>query len=186
MMNGILSILNGNKVLWAVTMLIFNVGSRFVLADISEGLGERLLTTAVFKRLVVFSMFFVATRDFALSIVLAVAFVLVFNVLLRPDVDMWCLVPKSSRCKASRPIPPPPSPPSQHGRSRSSDVDAPRRRSPPAPSSTSSSAAGNKQKKEEEETFVPDEIDDADPPPPEGRGGTMFGEVVTSLAFAPL
>jgi len=185
-MNGILSILNGNKILWAVTMLIFNVGSRFVLADISEG-REHLLTSAVFKRLVVFSMFFVATRDVALSVVLTVAFILVFNVLLRPDVDIWCLVPKSSRCNESRPIPAASRPPPLRPHS-----------SAPSPLSSSSSAGGapssavgGKHRDRKEETFVSDEMGDDAPPPlsaAEDREvhGTMINEVVTSLAFAPL
>lgn len=100
---GAIGAMNNNKIVWAITMLVFNVGSRFVLADISDG-NEHVLNTVVFKQLVVFCMFFVATRDIALSVVLTVGFVVCFNVLLRRNVDIWCMIPGSARCQKSLPL----------------------------------------------------------------------------------
>lgn len=92
--------LNNNKVLWAVTMLIFNIGSRFVLTDIAVA-HEWVLTHAAFKRLVVFCMFFVATRDVVLSVILTLGFIVLFNYLLHEHSSL-CIIPGSKRCAQNR------------------------------------------------------------------------------------
>jgi len=83
--------INNSKVVWAVTMLVFNLGSRYVLSDISVA-HERVLSHALFKRVVVVCMFFVATRDVVLSIVLAAGFFIFFNVLVHEG-SRFCILP---------------------------------------------------------------------------------------------
>jgi hypothetical protein len=102
MLSTSLAMLNNNKVVMAITMIIVNMGSRYVLTDISPT-HERILSHVVFKRLVVFCMFFVATRDIAVSVCLTAAFLFVFNVLLSES-SQYCIVPLSLRATASMPI----------------------------------------------------------------------------------
>lgn len=90
--------LNGNKVVVAITMLIVNLGSRYALSDLSPA-HERLFSHVAFKRVVVFSMFFLATRDVVLSIIMTAAFLFVFNVLLHESSE-YCILPASMRTSA--------------------------------------------------------------------------------------
>lgn len=155
--------LNNNKVVWAVTMLIFNIGSRFVLTDITSA-HERALTHVAFKRLVVFCMFFVATRDVVLSIILTLVFVLIFNFLLH-DKSRLCIIPGSRRCTTRRRNVLP------HGEARI------RRR--------------QKEAFAEADADADADADDGEPPPSEkgatGWKGTGFAAAfLTSLAFVPV
>jgi len=95
-------ILNSNKIVMGITMLIVNMGSRYVLSDLSPA-HERLLSHVVFKRVVVFCMFFVTTRDIVVSVCMTAAFLFLFNVLLHEN-SQYCILPWSLRAEtASKP-----------------------------------------------------------------------------------
>lgn len=98
MFTSAVALLNNNKIMWALSMVIFNLGSRHVMSDMSPT-HERLLSNALFKRVAVFCMFFVATRDVIVSIIMTAAFLFVFNVLLHED-SPYCIVPWSVRTSA--------------------------------------------------------------------------------------
>jgi hypothetical protein len=74
-------------------MLIMNMGSRFVIMDIGKA-HEALLTSPVVKKVVVFCMFFVATRDIMVAAILSFAFSVVVNGLLH-EKSRFSLIPKS-------------------------------------------------------------------------------------------
>lgn len=78
MIETVLTMLNGNKVFWGVTMIILNMGSRFVLADLGK-FHEKVLSHAIFKVIIVFSMFFVATRDVTTSFVLCALYIILVD-----------------------------------------------------------------------------------------------------------
>lgn len=169
--------LNNNKVLWAVTMLIFNVGSRFVLTDITIE-HEWILTHAVFKRLVVFCMFFVATRDIVLSVILTIAFIVLFNYLLHEQSSL-CIIPGSRRCARSRSIWRGPTHPPSTGRVRRK-----RRGQQPAPPPPAGAEEG-----ETKENFLAslseDEGEDEGgvEPRDSSSSGGMAAAFLSSLAF---
>lgn len=73
-----LFILNNDKILWGITMLLLNVGSRFVLSDLGM-YHEKILKHELFKKLIVFSMFFVATRDIITSFILTALYILLID-----------------------------------------------------------------------------------------------------------
>lgn len=87
-----------NKFLVALTMIIVNLGSRYVITDMTP-LHEMILSHTLFKRLVIFCMFFLVTRDVIVSLCMTAAFLLVFNVLLHED-SKYCVVPASLRLNA--------------------------------------------------------------------------------------
>jgi uncharacterized membrane protein (DUF485 family) len=73
-----LFILNNDKIIWGVTMLLLNIGSRYVLSDLGM-YHEKILKHELFKKLIVFSMFFVATRDIITSFILTVLYVILID-----------------------------------------------------------------------------------------------------------
>lgn len=74
----ILPILNNNKIIWGVTMLLLNMGSKYVMADLGK-IHEKVLTNEIAKKIIIFSMFFVATRDFLIAFILSVFYVLLID-----------------------------------------------------------------------------------------------------------
>lgn len=73
-----LPILNNNKIIWGITMLLLNMGSKYVMADLGK-IHERVLTNEIAKKIIIFSMFFVATRDLLVAFILSVFYVLIID-----------------------------------------------------------------------------------------------------------
>lgn len=71
-------VFNNNKLLWGVSMLLLNLGSRHVAADLGR-FHERVLASELAKKVILFAMFFVATRDVLTSFILCVVYVLVVD-----------------------------------------------------------------------------------------------------------
>lgn len=82
-----------NKVFIGVAILIMNMGSRFVIMDIGK-MHEKLLSNEIFKKVVIFCMFFVATRDIMTSVILTFAFIVLLDGLLN-EKSRFNLIPKS-------------------------------------------------------------------------------------------
>lgn len=91
-MDNVLMILNQNKVMWGVSMLLLNIGSRYVIADLGKS-HEYILSNQVVKKLVVMSMFFVATRDILTSFLLTLSYILIVDGILH-ERRAYCLLPK--------------------------------------------------------------------------------------------
>lgn len=79
---GILMNLNGNRLFWGLTSVIMNLGVRHIHTDLAPRF-DALFASDVFKRCVVFSMFFVATHDVITSLLMTAAFFFVFYVVLQ-------------------------------------------------------------------------------------------------------
>jgi hypothetical protein len=88
----IIDLLNNNKVLWGVTMLMLNVGSRYVVADLGK-FHESVLSNEYVKKIIVFCMFFVATRDVTTAFLLTVLYILVIDGIFH-EKRKFCIVPK--------------------------------------------------------------------------------------------
>lgn len=93
-------VLNQNKIMWGVSMLLLNIGSRYVIADLGKG-HEYILTSQIVKKLVVMSMFFVATRDLLTSFLLTIAYVLIVDGILH-EKKHFCLLPKTVLKKVNK------------------------------------------------------------------------------------
>jgi hypothetical protein len=79
----ILASLATNKIFIGVAMLMTNLGSRFIIADVGK-YHDEILSNALVKKVTVFCMFFIATRDVMTSIMLTFAFVIILDGLLNP------------------------------------------------------------------------------------------------------
>jgi hypothetical protein len=92
---GIASHLNTNRFFIGTAMIIMNLGSRYIITDMTKA-HERLMTSTVFKRIILFCMFFVATRDVMISCMLTFAFVIVVNGFLN-ETKKFNLLPNSMK-----------------------------------------------------------------------------------------
>ena len=92
-MDNIVMMLNNNRVLWGVSMLLLNFGSRYVIGDLGKS-HEIILSSEIFKKIIIFSMFFVATRDVLTSFLLTIAYILIIDGILH-EKRKFCLLPKS-------------------------------------------------------------------------------------------
>lgn len=83
---------NNSKIAAGIAMLMLNVGSRYVQADLGKT-HELLLSNQYIKKLIVFCMFFVATRDATIAFLLTIFYVLIIDGILH-EKRRFCLVPK--------------------------------------------------------------------------------------------
>ena len=82
----VLTTLASNKMFVGVTMLLMNFGSRLVIGDLTQ-LQNSMLATDLAKKIIVFCIFFVPTRDIIVSIMLTFAFFFVVDGILNDKRD---------------------------------------------------------------------------------------------------
>ena len=63
-----LSDLNTNKYFTGIMMIVLNLGSRFLIMELSEN-QEELLNNKIIRRFVVFTVVFIATKDIYVSLI---------------------------------------------------------------------------------------------------------------------
>jgi len=79
--------LNNSPAAAAIASVLFNYGSRFILSDLTPE-QEKIMASRVTRKLLVLCMFFIATRDVMLSIMLTVVFMFFANVLFNENSDL--------------------------------------------------------------------------------------------------
>jgi hypothetical protein len=67
---------NSSKLAIGIAMIMFNIGSKFLVVDMSKT-QELFFKNVVIRRITLFSIFFVATRDLITSMVLTASFVVI-------------------------------------------------------------------------------------------------------------
>ena len=87
-----LNLLNTNKIFWGVTMIMVNIGSRYVLGDLGK-FHEYILTQNIVKKIITFCLFFVATRDVITSFALTLIYIVVIDGMLHEKRN-FCILPK--------------------------------------------------------------------------------------------
>lgn len=70
---------NGSKLAWGLSALCVNLGARYLMQDVTLA-QQSVLANAAFKRVVVFCIVFLATRDLLLSTALAMVVIYVLDV----------------------------------------------------------------------------------------------------------
>ena len=87
--------LNKSKLLSGITLLLLNIGSKYLILDISKG-SQALLKLKIIRRLTLFSIFFVGIRDIILSFLLTSAFIIFSNGLFN-EKSKYCILPKNMK-----------------------------------------------------------------------------------------
>ena len=84
--------MNDNKYFIGFMMILVNIGSRFIIGELSDS-QKKLINDKLLRRLFIFGVFFMATRDIISSLVLTIMFVLLVSELFNEDSE-FSLFPK--------------------------------------------------------------------------------------------
>lgn len=90
-----LDFLNNSKYFAGISMLLLNLGSKYISMELSET-HEEILSNSVIRRLLVFTVFFIATRDIWVSFVLTAVFIILVSGLFNEN-STYCVLPKKKR-----------------------------------------------------------------------------------------
>ena len=73
--NNFVESINQSKYMAGIAMILLNIGSKYILMDISYT-QEEFMNNTIFRRFVIFTICFIATRDLIVSLTLTAAFVI--------------------------------------------------------------------------------------------------------------
>ena len=79
-----LSCINDNKYIIGLTMIMLNIGARFIIDELDDDL-RSIVSNQYIRRFFIFCSFFMATRDIFTSIVLTIVFIIIINEFLSND-----------------------------------------------------------------------------------------------------
>lgn len=74
-MTTLMNTFNENKFFFGLTMILFNLGSKYIVMDLSKS-HEVFLKSTIVRRLTIFCMFFVATKDVYTSMIMTTVFII--------------------------------------------------------------------------------------------------------------
>lgn len=80
------SCINENKYIIGLTMIMLNIGARFIIDELDDDL-RKLISNTIVRRVVIFCSFFMATKDLFTAIVLTIIFVILINEVFAKELD---------------------------------------------------------------------------------------------------
>ena len=83
------------KLFMAIIMLAMNIGGRFIVMDLPQSIEQLFTTSSLLRTFVIFALFFTATQDIMISIILTLLFIIVMKYLLNCDSE-FCLLNKET------------------------------------------------------------------------------------------
>ena len=78
--------LNENKYFIGFTMILLNIGARFIIDELDDDLRE-IISNKYIRRFFIFCSFFMATKDVFTSLILTIVFVIIINEFLVTEKD---------------------------------------------------------------------------------------------------
>ena len=75
-MDSIINLLNNSKFLAGIAILLTNIGGRYLNLDLTKR-EEKFLQQPIVRRLLVFFVAFIATKDIVISIIITLLFIIV-------------------------------------------------------------------------------------------------------------
>ena len=91
--NKLLQILNDSKFTAGISMLMLNIGSKYISIGLTDS-QEAYLTSNLARQILIFSVAFIGTRDVVTSLILMVVFILFADYIFNENSNL-CLLPKS-------------------------------------------------------------------------------------------
>ena len=76
--NNLFFTLNNSKYFAGFMMIVLNLGSRFLVNELSET-QEQFISNRIFRRFIIFSIAFIATRDVYVSLIITAVFVIIVS-----------------------------------------------------------------------------------------------------------
>lgn len=89
----IINNINSSKYFYATAMILLNMGSKYIDMDLGDG-HRQFLSSKVLRRIIIFTVAFVATRDIIASLIITASFVILVLNLFNTKSDN-CILPKS-------------------------------------------------------------------------------------------
>tara|TARA_A100001037_G_scaffold241047_1_gene221151 strand:+ start:32 stop:454 length:423 start_codon:yes stop_codon:yes gene_type:complete len=83
--------MNSSKYFAGIAMLLLNLGSRYISAELSE-MHETVLNHKIIRRLLVFVVVFIATKDAKVSLILTAIFVILVSGIFNEE-SKYCIIP---------------------------------------------------------------------------------------------
>lgn len=71
-------ILNENKYFIGITMILLNIGARFIIDELGDDL-RQIISQSMVRKIFIFCAFFMATRDIFTSFILTIVFIIIIN-----------------------------------------------------------------------------------------------------------
>jgi len=84
-----------NKYLIGIVMVIINLGARFIVNELNDE-QKKLINSKYLRRILIFLVIFMATRDIVISIILTIVVVMVIFEFFNEDSE-YSLVPKKQK-----------------------------------------------------------------------------------------
>ena len=86
-----IGLLNNSKYFVAIMMLLLNLGSRYISMELSQ-FHEDFLSSVFIRRLLVFTVVFIATRDIKVAFISTAVFIVIVSGLFNED-SKYCILP---------------------------------------------------------------------------------------------
>jgi len=83
---------NTNLIFTGAAMLILNLGAKHIHADLGK-VHEQILSNEYVKKIIIFCMFFVATRNISIAFLLTIFYIIIIDGILH-EKRRFCLIPK--------------------------------------------------------------------------------------------
>lgn len=90
-MDDFVTILNTSKVMGGISMLLLNIGAKYVIADLGIA-HEKILNSTAAKKLILWAMFFVTTRDITTAFLLSLAYIVIVDGIFHEQ-SRYCILP---------------------------------------------------------------------------------------------
>ena len=87
--------LNQSKYFYGILMILLNIGAKYIEIDIPKH-HKKILSSKLIRRILIFTVAFIATRDFVVSLVITAAFIILVLNLFNNE-SQYCILPKSFR-----------------------------------------------------------------------------------------
>ena len=88
--------LNNSKIFIGLTMIIVNLGSKYIIEELSNTQKELFKNTIV-RRIVLFTVIFIATKDIKISFILTAAFIIFVSGLFNEN-SKFCIYKFNGKC----------------------------------------------------------------------------------------
>ena len=87
-----LSDLNTNKYFTGIMMIVLNLGSRFLVMELSDT-QTQMLSNKIIRRFIIFTVVFIATKDIYVSLICTAIFIILVSGLFNEN-SKYCIVTK--------------------------------------------------------------------------------------------
>ena len=81
-----LQYINENKYFIGFTMILLNIGARFIIDELDDDL-RKIISDKIVRKLFIFCSFFMATKDIITALILTILFIIIVNEVISSPTD---------------------------------------------------------------------------------------------------